>query len=101
MEKSCWSAHVSKSFSGMRDEEVFRQGLLSASKIPMQDFLGDLRYRQKKVWREADALSPREVDRKAVTYHHWYGKPLNQTARTPFCIPSYLFKYLDKGVMRN
>eukprot|EP00983_Pelagomonas_calceolata_P095854 1158063-Pelagomonas_calceolata.AAC.1 len=29
------------------------------------------------------------------------GSTLNQTARTPFCIPSYLFKDLDKGVMRN
>eukprot|EP00983_Pelagomonas_calceolata_P023185 730141-Pelagomonas_calceolata.AAC.1 len=73
--------------------------MLSAS---MQDFLRDLKYRQQKVWREADALSPREVNRKAVTYHHWCGNPLNQTARTPFCIPSYyLFKDLDKGGMRN
>eukprot|EP00983_Pelagomonas_calceolata_P003846 124371-Pelagomonas_calceolata.AAC.1 len=67
----------------------------------MQDFLGDLRYRQHKVWREADTLSSQEVNRKAVTYHHWCGKLLNQTARTPFCIPSYLCKDLDKGVMRN
>eukprot|EP00983_Pelagomonas_calceolata_P006794 221856-Pelagomonas_calceolata.AAC.1 len=26
---------------------------------------------------------------------------LNRTARTPFCIPSCLFKDLDKGFMRN
>eukprot|EP00983_Pelagomonas_calceolata_P023773 748589-Pelagomonas_calceolata.AAC.2 len=39
MDESCWSAHVSKSFSGMRNEEVFKKKLLSASKIPMQDFL--------------------------------------------------------------
>eukprot|EP00983_Pelagomonas_calceolata_P062036 1147111-Pelagomonas_calceolata.AAC.5 len=45
-----------KSFSGMRNEEVFKQKLLSASKIPRQNFLGDVRYRQQKVWREADAL---------------------------------------------
>eukprot|EP00983_Pelagomonas_calceolata_P062598 1147361-Pelagomonas_calceolata.AAC.1 len=45
MDESCWSAHVSKSFSGMRNKEVFKQRLLSASKIPMQDFLGDLRYK--------------------------------------------------------
>eukprot|EP00983_Pelagomonas_calceolata_P008375 273694-Pelagomonas_calceolata.AAC.1 len=32
--------------------------MLSAFKIPMQDLLADLRYRQRKVWREADALSP-------------------------------------------
>eukprot|EP00983_Pelagomonas_calceolata_P076078 1153270-Pelagomonas_calceolata.AAC.1 len=101
MDESCWSAHVSKPFSGMRNEEVFKQKLLSASKISMQDFLGDLRYRQQKVWREADALSPREVNRKAVTYHYWCGIALNQRARTPFYIPSYLLKDLDKGVMRN
>eukprot|EP00983_Pelagomonas_calceolata_P014113 451064-Pelagomonas_calceolata.AAC.2 len=45
--------------------------------IPMQDFIGDLRYRQQKFWREADALSPQEVNRKEVTYHRWCGKPLN------------------------
>eukprot|EP00983_Pelagomonas_calceolata_P072252 1151633-Pelagomonas_calceolata.AAC.1 len=99
MDESCWSAHVSKSFSGIRNEKVFKEKLLSAFKVPMQDLLGDLRYRQQKVWREADALSPREVNSKAVTYHHWCGKPLNQTARTTSCTPSYLFKDLDKGVM--
>eukprot|EP00983_Pelagomonas_calceolata_P126918 1161350-Pelagomonas_calceolata.AAC.3 len=57
---SCWSAHVSKAFSGVRNVDVFQQKMLSAYKITMQD----LRYRQQKVWREADALSPREVNRK-------------------------------------
>eukprot|EP00983_Pelagomonas_calceolata_P020506 645825-Pelagomonas_calceolata.AAC.2 len=74
MDDSCWSAHVSKSFSGMRNE-VFKQKLVSASKIPMQNCLGDLRYRQQRVWKEADALSPQGVSRKAVTYHYWCGKP--------------------------
>eukprot|EP00983_Pelagomonas_calceolata_P029244 916846-Pelagomonas_calceolata.AAC.1 len=41
--------------------------MLSASKIPMQEFIGDLRYRQHKVLREADALRPQEVNRKVVT----------------------------------
>eukprot|EP00983_Pelagomonas_calceolata_P064836 1148310-Pelagomonas_calceolata.AAC.3 len=57
-EGHCWSAHVSTAFSGMRYEDVFQQKMLSASKIPMQDFLANLRYRQQKVWREADALNP-------------------------------------------
>eukprot|EP00983_Pelagomonas_calceolata_P025067 788160-Pelagomonas_calceolata.AAC.1 len=70
LDESCWSAHASKSFSGWRNEEMFKQKLLSASKILMQDYLGDLRYRKQKVWREADALSPQEMNRKAVTYHH-------------------------------
>eukprot|EP00983_Pelagomonas_calceolata_P117917 1160454-Pelagomonas_calceolata.AAC.1 len=81
--------------NGMHNE-VFKQKMLSASKIPMQEFLGDVRHRQQKVWREADALSPQEVNRKAVTFHHWCGKPLNQTERTPFCIPSYLSKDLEE-----
>eukprot|EP00983_Pelagomonas_calceolata_P057735 1145195-Pelagomonas_calceolata.AAC.1 len=75
--------------------------MLSASKIPLQDFLADLKYRQQKVRREADALSPREVNWKAVTYHHWCRKSLTQTACTPFRMPSYLSKDLDKGVIRN
>eukprot|EP00983_Pelagomonas_calceolata_P037525 1136365-Pelagomonas_calceolata.AAC.1 len=57
---SCWLAHVSKAFSGMRNEEGFKQKMLSALKIPTQDFIRDLRYGQQKVWREADALSPPE-----------------------------------------
>eukprot|EP00983_Pelagomonas_calceolata_P053606 1143356-Pelagomonas_calceolata.AAC.6 len=56
--------------SCMHSEDVFKQEMLSASKVPMQDFFGDLRYRQKKILRKADALSPQEVNRKAVTYHH-------------------------------
>eukprot|EP00983_Pelagomonas_calceolata_P110776 1159712-Pelagomonas_calceolata.AAC.5 len=75
--------------------------MLSASEIPMWDFIGDSSYRQQKVWREADALSPREVNRKAVAYHHWCRKPLHQTARAPFCVPSYLFQDSDKEAMRN
>eukprot|EP00983_Pelagomonas_calceolata_P054736 1143834-Pelagomonas_calceolata.AAC.6 len=45
----------------------------SAFKIPIQDSIRDLRYRHQKVWREADAFSPREVNRKAVTYNCWRG----------------------------
>eukprot|EP00983_Pelagomonas_calceolata_P089032 1157270-Pelagomonas_calceolata.AAC.4 len=79
---------------------------LSASKIPMQDFLEVFRHRQQKVWREADALSPKEMNRKAVTYHHWCGKLLNQTAHTPIqasklFVPLYSFQDLDKEVMKN
>eukprot|EP00983_Pelagomonas_calceolata_P018848 592834-Pelagomonas_calceolata.AAC.1 len=48
-----------------------------------------------------NGLKRSEVNRKAVTYHNWRGKPLNKTAHTPFCIPSYLFKDLDEGAMRN
>eukprot|EP00983_Pelagomonas_calceolata_P005543 181056-Pelagomonas_calceolata.AAC.1 len=32
---------------------------------------------QQRVWREADALGPQEMNRKAVTYHHWCGNLLN------------------------
>eukprot|EP00983_Pelagomonas_calceolata_P079752 1154840-Pelagomonas_calceolata.AAC.5 len=53
-DESCWSAHVSAAFSGMHNENMFRQGMLSASKISMQ---------------EVDALSPWEMSRKAVADH--------------------------------
>eukprot|EP00983_Pelagomonas_calceolata_P066206 1148913-Pelagomonas_calceolata.AAC.2 len=43
-EECCWSAHIYTASSGMRYEDMFKQKMLSASKIPMQDFLGDLRY---------------------------------------------------------
>eukprot|EP00983_Pelagomonas_calceolata_P041289 1138004-Pelagomonas_calceolata.AAC.1 len=58
-------------------------------------------YRQHKVWGEWDALNPQKVNKKAVTCPRWCGKSLNETARTPFCIPSYLFEDLDKYIMRN
>eukprot|EP00983_Pelagomonas_calceolata_P005864 193441-Pelagomonas_calceolata.AAC.1 len=32
-------------------------------------YIKDLRYRQQKAWRKANALSPQEVNKKAVTYH--------------------------------
>eukprot|EP00983_Pelagomonas_calceolata_P048595 1141129-Pelagomonas_calceolata.AAC.1 len=67
----------------------------------MQAFIGDLRYRQQKVWREADALSPQEVNRKVVTYHHWCGKPLKSNSTHTLFYPSCLFKDLDKGVVGN
>eukprot|EP00983_Pelagomonas_calceolata_P057563 1145119-Pelagomonas_calceolata.AAC.6 len=57
MEESCWFAHVSTASSSMCYEDMFKKKMLGASKIPMQDFLGDLRYRQYKVWREANALT--------------------------------------------
>eukprot|EP00983_Pelagomonas_calceolata_P038979 1136992-Pelagomonas_calceolata.AAC.4 len=135
-----FKATASKAFSGMRTEDMFKQNMLSASirsfKIPMQDFIGDLRCRKQKVlrelqdekhavlnctfyysqarsedleqlsrpssqatWlkvkphcnlqlvREADTLSPREVNRGAVTHHHWCGIPLNQMAHAPFLYP--------------
>eukprot|EP00983_Pelagomonas_calceolata_P002595 86673-Pelagomonas_calceolata.AAC.1 len=41
--------------------------MLSASQVPIQDFLVDSRFRQQKVWREGDALNPREVKGKQLT----------------------------------
>eukprot|EP00983_Pelagomonas_calceolata_P018603 583424-Pelagomonas_calceolata.AAC.6 len=35
-------ADVSAAFSGMHKEDVFKQKMLSAFKIPMQDFIGNL-----------------------------------------------------------
>eukprot|EP00967_Tisochrysis_lutea_P129050 scaffold221524_cov23-Tisochrysis_lutea.AAC.1 len=57
-DKSCWSAHVFKGISGMHNEDIFKQEMLGASKIPMQELLGVLKYRKQKLWREADAHNP-------------------------------------------
>eukprot|EP00983_Pelagomonas_calceolata_P025377 796631-Pelagomonas_calceolata.AAC.1 len=41
---SCRSAHVFKAFCGVCNEDMLKQEMLSASRICMQNFLGDLRY---------------------------------------------------------
>eukprot|EP00983_Pelagomonas_calceolata_P041070 1137886-Pelagomonas_calceolata.AAC.2 len=51
-DESCRSAHVPVAFSGMRNEDIFKKRMPIASKIPMQDFIGILRQRQQKIWRE-------------------------------------------------
>eukprot|EP00983_Pelagomonas_calceolata_P127598 1161421-Pelagomonas_calceolata.AAC.12 len=103
-----WCRASVNDLNGVLDSnsEVFRQVLRAENAECFQDsqtgfHLGDLRYRRQKVWRGTDALSPREMNRKAVTCHHWCRKPMNHTARAPFCISSYLFKDLDKEFMRN
>lgn len=98
---SCWSAQVAEALGGMRNSDMFKRRFLEASKIPMPEFVGDLRFRQQKVWREADTLDPRFSDRKAVTYHKWCGREVNHTRGAPFPVPSYLFKDLDRHVRRN
>eukprot|EP00966_Prymnesium_polylepis_P271492 6272581-Prymnesium_polylepis.1 len=61
--------------------------MLRAEKIPMQEFIGDLRYRQQKVWRGADVFCPRAVNKKVVTYHKWCGNSESGPRGAPFCIP--------------
>jgi len=101
-DSSCWSAEVSNAFGGMQNGDSFKQKMLRAEKIPMQEFIGDLRYRQQKVWRGADVVfCPRAANKKAVTYHKWCGTSEVGPRGAPFCIPSYLFKDLDKHVLRN
>ena len=67
----------------------------------MQEFIGDLRYRQQKVWRGADVFCPRAANKKAVTYQKWCGNSESVPRSTSFCIPSHLFKDLDEHVLRN
>jgi len=98
---SCWSAQVCNAFSGLQNGATFKQKMMGASKIPLQEFVGDLRYRQQKVWREADVVCPRTVNKKAVTYHKWFGNSASGPRGAPACIPSYMFKDLDKHVLRN
>ena len=101
-DSSCWSAEVSNACGGMQNGDSFKQNMLRAEKIPMQEFIGDLRYRQQKVWRGADVVfCPRAANKKAVTYHKWCGNSERGPRGAPFRIPSYLFKDLDKHVLRN
>eukprot|EP00983_Pelagomonas_calceolata_P130143 1161664-Pelagomonas_calceolata.AAC.8 len=75
--------------------------MLSASKKPMQDFTGDLRYRQQKVWRKADAPSPQEMNRIAVNCHHWCRNHLTIRHPLPSVSHHISFKDLNKEIMRN
>ena len=68
----------------------------------MQEFICDLCFRHLKVWREADSSCPRAVNKKArITYHKWCGSSESGPRGSPFSIPSYLCKDLDKHVLRN
>ena len=44
---------------------------------------------------------PRAVNKRAVTYHNWCGSSESGPRGSPFSIPSYLYKDLDKHVLRN
>ena len=98
---SCWSAQVSNAFNGLQSSAMFKQKMLRATQVPMQEFICDLLFRHLKVWREADFSCLRAVNKKAVTYHKWCGSSESGPRGSPFSIPSYLYKDLDKHVLRN
>ena len=100
-DSSCWSAQVSNAFNGLQSSAMFKQKMLRATHVPMQEFICDLRFRHLKVWREADFSYPRAVNKKAVTHHKWCGSSESGPRGSPFSIPSYLYKDLDKHVLRN
>jgi len=77
---------------------MFKQKMLRATQVPMQEFICDLRFRHLKVWRENDFSCARAVNKKAVTYHKWCGSSDSGPRGSPFPIPSYLYKDLDKHV---
>ena len=54
-DSSCWSsAQVSNAFNGLQGSAMFKQKMLRATQVPMQEFVCDLRFRHLKVWREAN-----------------------------------------------
>ena len=59
---SCWSAQVSNAFNGLQSSAMFKQKMLRATQVPMQEFICDLRFRHLKVWREADFSCPCAVN---------------------------------------
>jgi len=75
--------------------------MLRATLVPMQEFICDLRFRHLKVWREANFSCPRAVNKKAVTYHKWCWSSESGPRGSPSSIPSYLYKDLDKQILRN
>ena len=52
-DSSCWSAQVLNAFNGQQGSAMFKQKMLRATQVPMQEFICDLRFRHLKVWREA------------------------------------------------
>ena len=100
-DSSCWSAQVSNAFNGLQNSAMFKQKMMRATQVPMQEFICDLRFRHLKVWREADFSCPRAVNKKAVTYHKWCGTSESGLRGSSISIPSYLYKDLDKHVLRN
>ena len=85
----------------LQSSAIFKQKMLRATQVPMQEFICDLRSRHLKVWRKADFSCPHAVNKKAVTYHKWCGSSESGPRGSPFSIPSYLYKDLDKHVSRN
>ena len=68
----------------------------------MQEFICDLRIRHLKVWREADFSCPRSRSKQESSDDHkWCGSSESDPRGSPFSIPSYLYKDLDKRVLRN
>ena len=100
-DSSCWSAQVSNVFNGLQGSAMSEQKMLRATQVPMQEFICNLRFRHLKVWREAGFSCPRAVNKKAVTYHKWCGSSESGPKGSPFSIPSYLYRDLDKHVLRN
>ena len=100
-DSSCWSAQVLNAFNGQQGSAMFKQKMLRATQVPMQEFICDLRFRHLKVWREAGFSCPRAVNKKAVTCHKWCGSSESGPKGSPSSIPSFLYKDLDKHVLRN
>ena len=44
-DSSCWSAQVSNAFNGLQGSAMFKQKMLRATQVPMQEFICDLRLR--------------------------------------------------------
>ena len=76
-DSSCWSAQVLNTFNGLQSSAIFKQKMLRATQVPMQEFICDLRFRHLKVWREANFSCPCAVNKKAETYHKWRTLPCN------------------------
>ena len=61
-DSSCWSAQISNAFNGLQSSAIFKQKMLRATPVLVQEFICDLRFRHLKVWREADFSCPCAVN---------------------------------------
>ena len=70
--------------------------LLRRALISFLSWLVCLRFRNFKVWREANLSCPRAVNKKAVTCHKWCGSSESGPKGSPFSIPSYLYQGFEQ-----
>jgi len=74
--RKCWTAEFIEVCEGLRAADTYANCIRSATPLPLQDVVVDLRERLRAVWRELDGADPRTHAQKLATYHAWMALPL-------------------------